>query len=169
MYVDDVLYVGEPAVIEAVQVRLTSEWKASPLTWASEDSTVRFLGLEIGRSGNSVKIHQRGYVEELLRHHGLSDTRGHLTPCLQEWLLGEACRIPCGGVHSRAASESPGSYWRVAMAERKKQAGPHAHGRLNVIMVPSVPSGRAHWFEGAKSHGSSKFPAQKDFILDSGG
>ena len=90
VYVDDILYVGEPLVIIAVQQWLTSEWKASPLTWASEESTIRFLGLEIGRDGNKVLIHQRGFVEELLRHHGLSEVKGHQTPCPQEWLLGEA-------------------------------------------------------------------------------
>ena len=91
VYVDDLLYVGEQSVIEAVQAWITSEWKASPLTWATEEFTLRFLGLEIGRTKDGgVKIHQRGYIEELLRHHGLSEEKGHLTPCPQEWLLGEA-------------------------------------------------------------------------------
>ena len=91
VYVDDLLYVGEPPVIEAVHAWITSEWKASPLTWASEECTLRFLGLEIGRTScGGVKLHQRGYIEELLRHHGLSETHGHLTPCPQEWLLGES-------------------------------------------------------------------------------
>ena len=90
VYVDDILYVGEPTVIEAVHRWLTSEWKASPLTWASEEASLRFLGLEIGRVGECVMIHQRGYIEELLRHHGLTEVKGHLTPCPQEWLLGEA-------------------------------------------------------------------------------
>ena len=90
VYVDDILYVGEPSVIETVHRWLTSEWKASPLTWASEEASLRFLGLEIGRVGECVMIHQRGYIEELLRHHGLTEVKGHLTPCPQEWLLGEA-------------------------------------------------------------------------------
>ena len=77
-------------MIETVHRWLTSEWKASPLTWASEEASLRFLGLEIGRVGECVMIHQRGYIEELLRHHGLTEVKGHLTPCPQEWLLGEA-------------------------------------------------------------------------------
>ena len=90
VYVDDILYIGEPAVIEAMQAWLTSEWKASSLSWASEETTIRFLGLEIGRTQRGgVRIHQRGYVEELLRHHGLTEVKGSLTPCPQEWLLGE--------------------------------------------------------------------------------
>ena len=91
VYVDDILYIGEASIIEALQVWLTSEWKASALSWASEEVSIRFLGLEIGRTkSGGVLIHQRGYIEELLRHHGLTETRGCLTPCPQEWLLGEA-------------------------------------------------------------------------------
>ena len=90
VYVDDILYVGGSSAIEAVHVWITSEWKSSPLTWASEETSLRFLGLEIGRTKNGgVKIHQRGYIEELLRHHGLAEGKGHLTPCPQEWLIGE--------------------------------------------------------------------------------
>ncbi|CAE7940726.1 GIP, partial [Symbiodinium necroappetens] len=47
IYVDDVLYAGHPEAIQAVQDWLTSEWKASELSWASESSAIRFLGLEI--------------------------------------------------------------------------------------------------------------------------
>ena len=89
VYVDDLLYIGEE-VIGAVHSWLTEEWKASSLSWASTSSTIRFLGLEIGRTeSGGVRIHQRGYIEELLRHHGLYGAKGHATPCPQEWLLGE--------------------------------------------------------------------------------
>ena len=89
VYIDDILYIGEPDMIAAVQVWLTSEWKVSSLSWASEES--RFLGLEIGRTrSGGVMIHQRGYVEDLLRHHGLIEIKGSLPPCPQEWLFGEA-------------------------------------------------------------------------------
>ncbi|CAE7733563.1 unnamed protein product [Symbiodinium sp. CCMP2592] len=47
IYVDDVLYGGSEDEILLVQQWLTSEWKASDLTWATEDSVLRFLGLEI--------------------------------------------------------------------------------------------------------------------------
>ncbi|CAE7397602.1 GIP [Symbiodinium sp. CCMP2592] len=91
VYVDDILYIGEVPVIEAVQRWLTSEWKASELSWASEKVDIRFLGLEIGRTKcGGVRIHQGGYIDELLRHHNMTEARGYLTPCPQEWLLGEA-------------------------------------------------------------------------------
>ena len=90
IYVDDILYVGLGPVIEAVQKWLTEEWKASELTWATANATIRFLGLEIGRTDTGgVRLHQKGYIQELLRHHGDQVTRSYGTPCPQEWLLGE--------------------------------------------------------------------------------
>ena len=90
IYIDDILYVGLGPVIEAVQKWLTEEWKASELTWATADATIRFLGLEIGRTDEGgVRLHQKGYIQELLRHHGDHVTRSYGTPCPQEWLLGE--------------------------------------------------------------------------------
>ncbi|CAE7278448.1 GIP, partial [Symbiodinium microadriaticum] len=89
IYVDDVLYVGSAADIRLVQEWLTSEWKASDLTWASETEIIRFLGLEIGLFPGGVRIGQQAYVDELIRHHKLQDARGYMTPCPQEWLLGE--------------------------------------------------------------------------------
>ncbi|CAE7291385.1 GIP, partial [Symbiodinium microadriaticum] len=90
VYVDDILYVGLQSVIVAIHSWLTEEWKASPLTWASATSPLRFLGLEIVREDSGViRLHQRGYIEELLRHHGLTEARGYTIPCPQEWLLGE--------------------------------------------------------------------------------
>ena len=89
IYVDDVLYAGMPEEISAVHDWLTSEWKASELSWATEGSIIRFLGLEIGVVKGGVRIGQQAYVEELVRHHKLQDTKGYGTPCPQEWLLGE--------------------------------------------------------------------------------
>ncbi|CAE7035047.1 unnamed protein product [Symbiodinium sp. CCMP2592] len=131
VYIDDILYVGEPDIIQELHQWLTSEWKASELTWASEETTIRFLGLEISRNSHgSVKIHQRGFIEELLRHHGLSEARGHLTPCPQEWLLGEAeCSqedYTPGGTSSHRYLQQPVAWcsgrqalvsWSVAEAE----------------------------------------------------
>ena len=89
IYVDDVLYVGLPGEIQTLQLWLTSEWKASDLTWASKGAILRFLGLEIQLVEGGVKIGQQAYVDELIRHHKLQEVRGHGTPCPQEWLLGE--------------------------------------------------------------------------------
>ena len=41
------------------------------------------------QNSGAIRLHQRGYIEELLRHHGLAEAKGYLIPCPQEWLLGE--------------------------------------------------------------------------------
>ena len=89
IYVDDVLYVGQAQAIFAVQEWLTQDWKASELSWATSESSIRFLGLEIEASEGRVKISQCGYIKELLRHHDQAEGPGHATPCPPEWLVGD--------------------------------------------------------------------------------
>ena len=89
IYVDDIMYLGEPSVIYDIHEWLSSEWKASDLTWASAKEGIRFLGLEIYKRKAGYFMCQLGYLTELLRHHGLGTGPGAKTPCPREWLLGE--------------------------------------------------------------------------------
>eukprot|EP00439_Symbiodinium_sp_Y106_P083529 s1339_g23.t1 len=89
IYVDDIMYLGENSVILEIHEWLSSEWKASDLTWASNEEGIRFLGLEIYKRTAGYFMCQLGYVTELLRHHGVSNGPGAKTPCPREWLLGE--------------------------------------------------------------------------------
>ncbi|CAE7711468.1 GIP [Symbiodinium sp. CCMP2592] len=89
VYVDDILYLGEPSTISDVHAWLSAEWTSSPLTWASDMDGIRFLGLEIYKSKVGYKMCQFGYLRELLRHHDLTNGPGARTPCPREWLIGE--------------------------------------------------------------------------------
>ena len=89
IYVDDIMYLGETTTIQEVHRWLSSEWKASDLTWASSLEGIRFLGLEIYKKKTGYFMCQLGYLSELLRHHNLSNGPGAKTPCPREWLLGE--------------------------------------------------------------------------------
>ena len=60
VYVDDILYVGEVAVIHALQTWLTSEWKASDLTWASEESYIRFQAWRLEGPRKEASLHIKG-------------------------------------------------------------------------------------------------------------
>ena len=80
---------GETTTIQEVHRWLSSEWKASDLTWASSLEGIRFLGLEIYKKTTGYFMCQLGYLTELLRHHNLSNGPGAKTPCPREWLLGE--------------------------------------------------------------------------------
>ena len=86
IYVDGILYAGNPDEIIAVHRWLTSEWKASELSRATEESIIRFLGLEIGVTNGGVKIGQQAYVDELVRRHKLQDSKGAWNRLSQEWL-----------------------------------------------------------------------------------
>ena len=89
VYVDDIMYLGPPEVIESIHQWLSSEWTASPLTWASSSEGIRFLGLEIYKGPSCYRMCQWGYLKELLRHHGLAEGPAARTPCPREWLIGE--------------------------------------------------------------------------------
>ncbi|CAE7296203.1 GIP, partial [Symbiodinium sp. KB8] len=89
VYVDDIMYLGEPQTIQQLHEWLSSEWTSSPLLWASSEDGIRFLGLEIYKVKSGYRMCQLGYIKELLRHHGLSEGPGARTPCPREWLLGD--------------------------------------------------------------------------------
>ena len=89
VYVDDIMYLGEPGVILQLHEWLSAEWTSSPLTWASSTEGIRFLGLEIYKVRTGYRMCQLGYIRELLRHHGLAEGPGARTPCPREWLIGE--------------------------------------------------------------------------------
>ena len=90
VYVDDIMYLGEPSTIVDVHAWLSAEWTSSPLTWASDVDGIRFLGLEIYKNKLGYRMCQFGYLRELLRHHDLTNGPGARTPCPREWLIGES-------------------------------------------------------------------------------
>ena len=83
IYVDDIMYLGEPSVIYDIHEWLSSEWKASDLTWASAKEGIRSLGLEIYKRKAGYFMCQLGYLTELLRHHGLGTGPGAKPPVLE--------------------------------------------------------------------------------------
>ena len=72
VYVDDILVSGPLWLVKATSAAIRAVWKASELDVLDVDHEVRFLGCEIAVSEeyDAVYIHQRPYIEEVLRHHG---------------------------------------------------------------------------------------------------
>ena len=72
VYVDDILVSGPLCLVRATWTAIRAVWKASELDVLDVDHEVRFLGCEIAVSEeyDAVYIHQRPYIEEVLRHHG---------------------------------------------------------------------------------------------------
>ena len=94
-YVDDLLYAAASDVVEAVHGWVLEEWPCSQLEWASKNGGTRYLGMEVfQRPTGAYEIHQKGYILDLLRSHGMEGSPGTLLPCPKEWITGEVPSEP---------------------------------------------------------------------------
>ncbi|OLP83551.1 Retrovirus-related Pol polyprotein from transposon TNT 1-94 [Symbiodinium microadriaticum] len=75
VYVDDILLCGPLQLVRALSSSIRSRWKASELELLDVDHEIRFLGCEIAvtEEYDAVFIHQRPYIDEILRHHEVRD------------------------------------------------------------------------------------------------
>ncbi|CAE7339218.1 RE1, partial [Symbiodinium pilosum] len=86
-YVDDLFYVAARKVVKAVHAWILEEWPCNELEWAAEGGGTRYLGMEVfQRPSGAYEIHQKGYILDLLRSHGMDESPGTLLPCPREWL-----------------------------------------------------------------------------------
>ncbi|OLP81882.1 putative transposon protein [Symbiodinium microadriaticum] len=92
VYVDDFFITGPRPVCEEVFSWLSSTWETTPCAYASSSSSVRFLGMEIREDVNEAgesegyTLDQEGYLEEVLRHHGVKKEEKSLLPATKEWM-----------------------------------------------------------------------------------
>ena len=85
-YVDDLLYLAENQVIEAVHSWLCEDWPSSQLEWTVDGT--RYLGVEIEQTKEGhFLISQRGYLESLVRGYDLEPGEHARLPCPREWLI----------------------------------------------------------------------------------
>ena len=62
-YVDDFLLGGSKEVITALAKAIQEIWKTTPLTTATPDTSLRFLGVEILVQGSGFVLSQQAYAE----------------------------------------------------------------------------------------------------------
>ncbi|CAE7596983.1 GIP [Symbiodinium sp. CCMP2592] len=76
LYVDDILLCGPLWLVQAVSSSIRGVWKASELDLLDVDHEIRFLGCEIAVSEDysAIYIHQRPYIEEILRQYATPET-----------------------------------------------------------------------------------------------
>ena len=92
VYVDDFFITGPRPVCQEVFSWLSSTWETTPCAYASSSSSVRFLGMEIREDVNEAgesegyTLDQEGYLEEVLRHHGVKKEEKSLLPATKEWM-----------------------------------------------------------------------------------
>ena len=67
VYVDDLLFGGPCAIINAVAGMVRKLWDTSPLTYAGEGSPIQFLGTDIAVISNGFFLSQGSYLEEIAR------------------------------------------------------------------------------------------------------
>ncbi|CAE7251642.1 TY1B-NL2 [Symbiodinium sp. CCMP2592] len=86
-YVDDLLYLAEKSLVEAIHEWIQKDWPCSPLEWAQEPGGTRYLGMELRQREDYVfEISQEGYIRELLRNHSMDDAVSTRLPCPKEWV-----------------------------------------------------------------------------------
>ena len=94
-YVDDLLYVADSGLVKAVHAWVLEEWPCNELEWASVGNGTRYLGMEVfQRPSGAYEIHQKGYILDLLRSHGMEDSPGTLLPCPREWISDDISSEP---------------------------------------------------------------------------
>ncbi|CAE7605323.1 RE1 [Symbiodinium sp. KB8] len=100
IYVDDYLIAAEKQACEETHEWFASTWKTNELQYATVDSPIRFLGMEIrqiaGPTGefDGYSLDQEGYLEELLRHHGVGERDKSLIPAAREWMSTDPSTFP---------------------------------------------------------------------------
>ncbi|CAE7251123.1 unnamed protein product [Symbiodinium sp. CCMP2592] len=73
IYVDDILLLGEIATIKGIATTIQEVWRTSELAILAGANPLRFLGmeLELDEESGVIYVNQRGYIEEVLRAHGV--------------------------------------------------------------------------------------------------
>ena len=90
-YVDDFLVLSTRSVAQAFHewIFRDAKWETDGLSEAREGSPVRFLGMQLEKfSDGSFTLDQEGYIDELIRTHGLTATMRSRITCPREVLYG---------------------------------------------------------------------------------
>ncbi|CAE7714237.1 unnamed protein product, partial [Symbiodinium necroappetens] len=86
-YVDDLLYLSKPWIVQKLHGWISSMWPTSALAWATDDEGLRYLGVEVRQlQDGTFKLDQAGYVKDVLRGHGMLDAKHTFLPAPKEWL-----------------------------------------------------------------------------------
>ena len=85
IYVDDFLLCGAEHVIRELTREIQKLWDTSDLRLLQRDVDLRFLGMELHyEDDNSLSLSQEGYVQELLRSHGVENVHTARVPVAKE-------------------------------------------------------------------------------------
>ncbi|OLQ05641.1 Retrovirus-related Pol polyprotein from transposon TNT 1-94 [Symbiodinium microadriaticum] len=74
VYVDDFMICGPREIVEEISEVVQRKWETSELTILGPEHSIRFLGMELQRAtetAEEIYVFQQGYIQELLRLHGV--------------------------------------------------------------------------------------------------
>ena len=86
-YVDDILYLALPAVMNAVHDAVSRMWPCSALELATKPGGVRYLGMDLEEGEGVFTLGQRGYIDNLAKSYGMSPETAGSLPCPKDWLF----------------------------------------------------------------------------------
>ena len=87
VYVDDFMICGPRDIVEEISAIIKEAWDTSELSVLGPGCVVRFLGMELHRADETdeeIYVHQQGYIQELLRSHGVRPTQQDRVPITKE-------------------------------------------------------------------------------------
>ena len=87
VYVDDVLMIGIPEVMNDFYQLLSERWECDNLTKLTREEPIRFLKMELHLGERGFELAQYGFVNELLRSHGHNGRRSTSQGSRDAWLL----------------------------------------------------------------------------------
>ena len=87
LYVDDIFYVSDEEVIQALHSWVIEKWPCSPLEWAHIGEGTRYLGCEVVQRGYQFLLSQSGYIGDLLRSYNADSLLPTLLPSPKEWIV----------------------------------------------------------------------------------
>ena len=91
IYVDDFLLVTEEHIAQDFVGWIRGRWECTDLSAATEGRPLKFLGVDVYEVRNEhgpvgFRLGQEGYVDELLRSHGIEASARATTPVPREWV-----------------------------------------------------------------------------------
>ncbi|CAE7531161.1 RE1 [Symbiodinium sp. CCMP2592] len=119
-YVDDFLVLSDDVVAKAFHAWILegAKWETDGLSEASQESPVRFLGMQLKRySDGSFTLDQEAYVDELTRSHGLTPSMRSKITCPKELMYGspeEATESDSGSTKDAPPREDEGDVTKQA-------------------------------------------------------
>ena len=100
VYVDDYLVAAPKEVCQDVHDWFSSTWQTTEVQFATHENSLRFLGMEMRVVLNDAgdfegySLDQEGYIQEVLRHHGIGERQVSTIPAAKDWMSLDPSTFP---------------------------------------------------------------------------